>query len=85
MADWEFTQGYPTYFQLAKVFNDFYENIVDGLKFRKFRLEISSWYMKEKEAYNFLKETLEPETIVSKFKTPRNDGATGNNAVSRLN
>jgi hypothetical protein len=59
MSDWEFNEeGYPSYSKLATIFNNFYENIMDSLKFKKFRLEISSWYMKEKEAYNFLKDTL---------------------------
>lgn len=48
MSDWEFEAAYPSYKELVTIFSTFYENIMDSLKFRKFRLEISSWYMKEK-------------------------------------
>lgn len=48
MSDWEFEGGYPNYNELVTIFGQFFENIVDSLKFKKFRLEISSWYMKEK-------------------------------------
>lgn len=58
MADWEFEGGYPPYHDLVSIFKNFYDEIMESLKFKKFRLEISSWYMKEKEAYNFLKDTL---------------------------
>ncbi len=58
MADWEFSKGYPGYFSLVKIFQNFFDNIMSALNFKKFRLEISSWYMKEKDAYIFLKDTL---------------------------
>ncbi len=38
------------------------------LNFKKFRLEMSSWYMKEKEAYKFLSKTLTNEQMIEKFK-----------------
>jgi len=49
------------------IFRSFLENIVENLKYRKFRLEISSWYMREKEAYKFLKDTLPIEVLRGYF------------------
>ena len=34
------------------------------LNYKKFRLEMSSWYMKEKEAYKFLSKTLTNEQMI---------------------
>jgi hypothetical protein len=55
---------------------------VDSLKFKKFRLEISSWYMKEREAYNFLKDTLSNEAVTKNFEAFRQEGA--NNRSSQI-
>ena len=82
MSDWEFEKGYPSYAELANIFNQFYSEIMDSLKFKKFRLEISSWYMKEKEAYNFLKDTLNNEAITKNFEAFRQDAA--NNRSSQI-
>lgn len=78
ISDWEFEKGYPSYPDLATIFNGFFENIMDSLKFKKFRLEISSWYMKEKEAYNFLKDTLNNEKIMAEFDKSRGDNPLNN-------
>jgi hypothetical protein len=74
MSDWEFDGGYPNYTELVTIFGHFYDNIVDSLKFKKFRLEISSWYMKDKEAYNFLKDTMNAEKIKGYFESSKGDG-----------
>jgi hypothetical protein len=85
MSDWEFEVGYPSYTELVSIFGNFYENIMDSLKFKKFRLEISSWYMKEKEAYNFLKDTLKNEAIERVFDSSRGDNQNNANRNSQIN
>lgn len=57
---------------------------MDSLKYKKFRLEISSWYMKEKEAYNFLKDTLSNESIERFFDAPRGDNQNNANRNSQI-
>lgn len=46
MADWEFEGGYPEYSRLYQLFTEFVAGQPERLKFKKFRLEMSSWYMK---------------------------------------
>jgi Fe-S-cluster formation regulator IscX/YfhJ len=46
MADWEFEGGYPEYSRLYEIFTDFVAGKPEQLKFKRFRLEMSSWYMK---------------------------------------
>jgi hypothetical protein len=46
MADWEFEGGYPDYKRLVQIFTDFVSSKPENLKFKMFRLEMSSWYMK---------------------------------------
>jgi hypothetical protein len=58
MADWEFKKGYPSYEEFDRIFKLMESNNPSHYGFRKFRLEISSWYMQEKEAYNFLKDAV---------------------------
>lgn len=74
MADWEFEGGYIKYKRLVEIFSYFLEKeIRDRLWFKKFRLEISSWYMKEKEAYNFLKDSLSLTFLKEHFLKLKSD------------
>ena len=84
VSDWEFEKGYPSYFELAKIFQGFHDNIMESLKFKKFRLEISSWYMKEKEAYNFLKDTLNNESLMKAFDNSRGGAENANDRRSQI-
>jgi hypothetical protein len=54
--------------KLVDIFSNFVVGKPPILGFKKFRLEMSSWYMKEKEAYKFLSKTLTTEQLVDKFK-----------------
>ena len=50
------------------MFTEFVAGKPEYLRFKKFRLEMSSWYMKEKDAYKVLSKTLTTEQLIEKFK-----------------
>lgn len=50
------------------MFTEFVAGKPEYLRFKKFRLEMSSWYMKEKDAYKILSKTLTTEQLIEKFK-----------------
>ena len=53
---------------MYQILTDFLRGQPETLKFKKFRLEMSAWYMKEKDGYKFLSKTLTNEEIMEKFK-----------------
>ena len=68
MTDWEFDSGYPDYARLVHILTDFVSSKPENLKFKKLRLEMSCWDMKEKEANKFLTKTLTTDDLIEKFK-----------------
>jgi hypothetical protein len=52
---------------LEEDFRTFIGNSFSGLNFKKFRLELSSWYLTLEEAFTFVRSGMKPEQILEKL------------------
>jgi len=84
MADWEFKGGALSFKQLSEILYHF-QNDSPVMNFRKFTLEMSSWYMSENEAFNLLKDTLNLDSLKNAIKSSQGQPETNPNRDSTGN